>query len=228
MTARAPVVIAIDGPAASGKSTTAAAVATRAGMVHIDSGAWYRALTWLAVTRAAETPAAILRAARAAGLAGTPVDGALLLVANGTTLDEELRRSDVTARVSGVAAEPEVREWINARLRGAVASLGGAIVDGRDIGTVVFPDAALKVYLTASPLVRARRRLEQQGGPVSPEELDREAARLSERDRLDQARPVAPLRPAADAVVIDTSALSFPQQVEQILALMSLRRLLQP
>jgi len=226
MTAAKPVVVAIDGPAASGKSTTAAAVAARAGLVHIDSGAWYRALTWLAVTHSADTPAAILRAAASAGLSGTPVDGALLLVANGTTLDAELRRPDVTARVSGVAAEPAVRDWVNGRLRGAVAALGGAIIDGRDIGTVVFPDAALKVFLTASPLVRARRRLEQGGGPVSPEELDREAARLGERDRLDAARPVAPLRPAADAVVIDTSALSFGEQVARILELMAERRLL--
>ncbi len=226
MTAQGPVVIAIDGPAASGKSTTAAAVAARTGLVHIDSGSWYRALTWLAATRSAITPAEVLRAAGAVRLRGTTVDGAMLLEADGVRLDAELRRPDVTGRVSAVAAWPDVRDWVNARLHEVVQSLPGAVIDGRDIGTVVFPAAPLKVFLTASPLARARRRLEQRGGTVNPEELDREAARLGERDRLDAARPVAPLRAADDAVVIDTTDLAFGEQVERILALVHERGLL--
>jgi cytidylate kinase len=221
-----PLVIAIDGPAASGKSSTAAAVAARTGLVHVDSGAWYRALTWLAVRTGADRPGAIVAAAEAAHLAGTVRDGTLLLRANDAILDQQLRAPDVTARVSGVAALPEIRKWVDDRLRAAVSALDGAVVDGRDIGTVVFPAAPLKIFLTASPSARAQRRLVQLGSASPRAEVEREAARLGERDRRDAARAVAPLRPAADAVVIDTTALTFEEQVAEIMALLRARGLL--
>ncbi|MEI2721307.1 MAG: (d)CMP kinase [Gemmatimonadales bacterium] len=218
-------VVAIDGPAASGKSSTAAAVAGRLGLLHVDSGALYRALTWLAVRDDLEEAEAICRAADAADLTLVPEGSTLTLRAAGAPIEHEIRSAEVTASVSRVAAMPAVREWVNARLRAAVAGAGGGVMDGRDIGTVVFPDAVLKVFLTASPEARARRRLLQVGREPAPEMVAAEAARLAERDRLDAGRTVAPLRQAPDALLLDTSALDFGTQVAQIVAWAGLRGL---
>jgi len=217
MTGRRPLpVVAIDGPAASGKSSTARGVAHRLGLVHIDSGALYRTATWLAVRGHLTDPTGIVAA----------LDGsALRLIRNGCSasvhlagspMEAEIRLPGVTERVSAVAAMPVVRDWINQRLRAAAAEWGGAVMDGRDIGTVVFPDAALKVFLTASPEARAIRRLRQSGAAVPAEEVAREAARLEERDRFDAGRAVAPLRAASDARHLDTTALTLDQQVDRI------------
>ncbi|HET9134065.1 MAG TPA: (d)CMP kinase [Gemmatimonadales bacterium] len=210
--------LAIDGPAASGKSSTAAAVARALGWIHIDSGALYRVVTWFAVVRQLHAPEAILAAAEA---------GEVTLVRDGTTLEVRVRgrevesaiRSEaVTARVSEVAAIPAVRDWVNRRLRAAVREWGGGVMDGRDIGTAVFPDAPLKVFLTATPEARARRRLRQGGVEGDPAEVAAEAARLAERDRLDAGRAVAPLRQAPDARLLDTTDMAFEEQVAAILA----------
>lgn len=220
MTTTTLPVIAIDGPAASGKSSTAAAVAEALGMVHIDSGALYRTLTWLAVRDGLADPAAIAAAATAAGIALVPDGLSLAVRVGGQVVEEAIRSDPVTAHVSTVAAMPAVRDWVNIRLRAAVASLGGGVMDGRDIGTVVFPDARLKVFLTASPTARADRRLRQRsrGEDPAPDILVREAAALSERDRLDADRAVAPLRQDPDARVLDTTALTFGEQVSRIIA----------
>lgn len=214
-----PRILAIDGPAASGKSSTAARVARALGLAHIDSGALYRAVTWVALEAQLDDPGGIVAAAHARPITLEPVGQELLVHAGGQPIEAAIRGADVTAHVSAVSAMPVVRNWVNELLRGAVATSGGAVVDGRDIGTVVFPSASLKVFLTATPAERARRRLLQRGSDVDPGVLVTEAALLAERDRRDSSRAVAPLRPAADAVVLDTTTLSVAAQVDRILAL---------
>jgi cytidylate kinase len=214
-------VVAIDGPAGSGKSSTARAVAHRLRFAHLDSGALYRAFTLAALD--ADLP---LDGPRIAALAPErPIrlvlgsDGFFPEVA-GADVSDAVRRQDVTARVSAVSALPAVREVANRLLREAAAlHPRGVVADGRDIGTVVFPDARLKVFLTASAEERARRRLLQEGRSVSPESLTVEAARLEARDLADASRAVAPLRQAADAVQLDTTGLTLDGQVEAIVAL---------
>ena len=224
-------VIAIDGPAASGKSSTAAAVARRLGWAHLDSGALYRALTLAALDHHGEPGAgsgSSWSAQRIIALAEElPVR--LVLVGDvfrpevaGVDVEEAIRSERVTRRVSEVAAIPEVRHWVNVQQRdAALRHAAGVVVDGRDIGTVVFPDAPLKVFLTASPEERARRRLAQRGGGgrVDPKELRREAEALAARDEADSTRAVAPLRAAADAVMLDTTRLSLDDQVARVVAL---------
>jgi cytidylate kinase len=220
-------VIAIDGPAASGKSSTAALVAGRLGWAHLDSGALYRAVTLAVVdTLGAGGAGEGWSPARIVALAGelpvrlVIVDGVFRPEVAGVDVEEPIRAERVTRHVSAIAALPEVRAWVNARQRAAVAACPvGVVVDGRDIGTVVFPDAPLKVFLTAAPEERARRRLAQTGREPDAGELAREGAALAERDRADSTRPVAPLVAAADAVLIDTTRTSLPEQVERIVAL---------
>jgi len=210
--------IAIDGPAASGKSSTAAAVARHLGLLHVDSGSLYRALTWLALRDGLTEPEAICAAADSAGLALRRAGDALAIRAGDQEIEAEIRSSAVTGAVSWVAAMPRVREWVNRRLREAVEAEGGGVMDGRDIGTVVFPDAVLKVFLTATPAARARRRLLQDGREPAAEAVAAEASQLAERDRLDAGREVAPLRQAPDALLLDTTTLDFATQVRQIVA----------
>lgn len=227
-TAPAPVrVIAIDGPAASGKSSTAEAVARATGFVHIDSGALYRALTWIAVQRGSDDPAAISATADARHV-GYRLDGGQLRLHIDGVPDVEgaIRATDVTARVSAIAALAPLRDWTNARIRAALARLPGAVIDGRDIGTVVIPEAPLKIFLTATPEARAGRRLAQRGVPSDAARVAAEAAALAERDRRDSARATAPLRQAPDAVVVDTTGLSFAEQVSRIVTLARGRGLL--
>lgn len=210
--------IAIDGPAASGKSSTAAAVARQLGLLHVDSGSLYRALTWLALRDGLNEEAAICTAGDSAGLALRRVRDALAIRAADSEIEAEIRSAAVTAAVSWVAAMPAVRTWVNRRLRAAVEAQGGGVMDGRDIGTVVFPDARLKVFLTATPEARAKRRLLQAGREPTAEAVAAEAVQLAERDRLDAGREVAPLRRATDALLLDTTTLDFATQVRQIVA----------
>lgn len=227
MTDLAGAVIAIDGPSASGKSSTARAVAERLGYFHLDSGALYRAVTLVALEggfRAADGageplgPAAeaVLRTAEDRGLALHPDGVGFAAYLAGEPVDDRIRAADVTSHVSAVSAEPVVREWVNARLRELVRAGRNVVVDGRDIGTVVFPDADLKVFLVASPEVRAGRRLAQRSESVAESDLDRETARLAARDAADSSRAVAPLRRADDALLLDTSTLTFDAQVAWI------------
>ena len=222
-------VIAIDGPAASGKSSTAAAVARGLGWAHLDSGALYRAVT-LAVRDNLRDAGSGMRDAwpvqQVVALAeDLPVR--LVLVGDafrptvaGVDVEETIRSERVTRHVSAIAAIREVRNWVNVQQREAVAGVPrGVVVDGRDIGTVVFPDAPVKVFLTASPEERARRRLAQRGSRIDPVELAREAQALAARDHADSTRPVAPLRAAADAVRLDTTDLSLDEQADRVVAL---------
>lgn len=213
------LVIAIDGPAASGKSSTAKAVAARLGLRHLDSGAFYRALTLAALE--AGIPAEAWDGLRPAqlekfGIAAHPVAGGYSITLRGTDPGDRLRSAEVNANVAHMATIPAVRDWLLHLLRSA-AREGGLVADGRDIGTVVFPDADLKIFLVCAPDVRAARRLQQQGiAAPDPEMIRAEAARLQERDRVDASRPVAPLSRAADAVLVDTTELTFEAQVGAI------------
>jgi cytidylate kinase len=215
-------VVAIDGPAASGKSSTAQAVARALGWAHLDSGALYRALTLAVLDNLGEerSPQRIVAVAEELPvrlvLSG---DGFVPEVA-GVDVEEAIRGERVTAHVSAVAAIPEVRAWANAQQRRAVAEHPvGVVVDGRDIGTVVFPDAPVKVFLTATPDERARRRITQRGEAMDERRLARESQALAARDTADSNRPVAPLKPAADAAVLDTTHLTLDEQVRRIVAL---------
>ena len=222
-------VIAIDGPAASGKSSTAALVARRLGWAHLDSGALYRAVT-LAVLdnlqnagsgmRDAWPPQQVVALAEDLPVRLVLVGDAFRPTVAGVDVEETIRSERVTRHVSAIAAIREVRNWVNVQQREAVAGVpGGVVVDGRDIGTVVFPDAPVKVFLTASAEERARRRLAQRGSRIDPAELAREAQALAARDHADSTRPVAPLRAAADAVRLDTTDLSLAQQADRVVAL---------
>lgn len=218
---RAPArFIAIDGPAASGKSSTAAAVAEALGLVHIDSGALYRTLTWLALREGSDDPAVVTEAADRAAITLVRDGGSLGVRVGGAEVEDAIRSEPVTARVSAISALPGIRDWVNRTLRAAVEREGGGVMDGRDIGTIVFPDAPLKVFLTATPEARASRRLRQRdtGVAPSPDALAAEAAELALRDAQDASRTVAPLRQASDARVLDSTSLAFADQVAQILA----------
>lgn len=214
----APVVVAIDGPAASGKSSTARWIAERLRFHHVDSGALYRAVTLLALREHGESPEAwtgdaLVRAA--ARVALTPVPAGFDPAIDGVSVAEAVRGSDVTRRVSVVAQMPAVRRWVNERVRAAAAS-HSVVVDGRDIGTVVFPDAALKIFLVADPWERARRRLLQQHGRAPADgEIAAETDRLVQRDALDATQTVQ----ARDAILLDTTFLTQADQVERIVAL---------
>ena len=224
-------VVAIDGPSASGKSTTARAVAEALGFAHLDSGALYRGVTLVALRESArrgrvhEDPLevldaeTVLRAAEDRGLMLQPDGAGFAAYLEGEPVDTEIRGSRVTGCVSAVSAVPVIREWINTRLRAMVRAGRDVVVDGRDIGTVVFPDADLKIFLTASPAARAGRRINQRGAPADPLMLEAEAAALAARDHADSTRQTAPLKPADDAVLVDTTALAFAEQVERIVAL---------
>ncbi|MGQ0713187.1 MAG: (d)CMP kinase [Gemmatimonadaceae bacterium] len=211
-----PAVVAIDGPAASGKSSTAHWVAERLGFRHIDSGALYRAAT-AAALRADRggrwSEDAVLEAARAVRL--VPDRASFAAMIGNDSIDAEIRGGAVTQHVSVVARMARVRQWVNERVR-ETARGHDVVVDGRDIGTVVFPDADLKVFLIADPWERARRRLTQRlGRGPTDEEIAEETERLVQRDARDATQTVQ----ASDAVLIDTTYLTQEEQVERIVAL---------
>ena len=231
-------VIAIDGPAASGKSSTAGKVAERLGWAHLDSGALYRALTLAALDndeggegrRGAAEGGGGWSSQRIIALAERlPVR--LVLVGRvfrpevaGADVEAAIRSDRVTRSVSGLAAIPEVRTWVNAQQRRMVEDVegggsGGVVVDGRDIGTVVFPEAPLKIFLTATPDERARRRLVQRGEAGDVELVRRESQALAARDAADSTRRVAPLKAAQDAVLLDTTSLTLDEQVTHVVEL---------
>jgi cytidylate kinase len=197
------IVIAIDGPAASGKSSTAQWVAKKLGYSHVDSGALYRAITAAAVRRSPDAEHWNERFVLDGGVAiGLEPDGhSFAPTIEGRRLDEEIRGSEVTRHVSRVARMQQVRAWVNEQVRNAAASFD-IVVDGRDMGTAVFPNAQLKVFLVADPWERARRRLLQSlGRSPTDDEIAEETQRLVHRDAGDATQTVQ----AADAVLIDTT-----------------------
>jgi cytidylate kinase len=220
-TRRSGPVVAIDGPAGSGKSTTARAVAEALGFLHLDSGALYRAVTLVSLESAeaperwaGEVVAGRARARRVA-LAPPGPGRTFDVTVDGRSVGDRIRSEAVTREVSRVAAMGPVREFVNGLLRKA-AGEGGVVLDGRDIGTAVFPDAEVKVFLVADALERARRRLLERERGTDAESLAAEAEALVRRDELDERRDLAPLARAPDAVVLDTTRLSFEDQVRAV------------
>jgi cytidylate kinase len=209
-------VIAIDGPAASGQSSTAQMVAEKLGYLHVDSGSLYRAAAAAALRRESNvskwTEQSVLDSAQGVELRAARTS--FYPVLEGHAMEEEIRGPNVTDNVSRVAQMRRVRKWVDDKVRAAAESRD-VVVDGRDIGTVVFPNADLKIFLVADSRERAARRLRQRGTPTSQQMLDDETIRITERDARDAGQTV----PAADAVVIDTTGLTQQEQVEQIVTL---------
>jgi cytidylate kinase len=207
-------VIAIDGPAGSGKSTVARALAERLGLGYLDTGAMYRAVTVAALGKGVDVSdpdrVAPLASAIDLRLEGTTV------WADGADVTDAIRTPETSRAVSQVAKIPEVRRELVARQRAWVADHGGGVVEGRDIATVVFPDAMLKLYLTARPEVRAARR----AGELGQTDTAAVAAEIAQRDATDSARDASPLAVADDAIVVDTSDRDVTAIVEAILELL--------
>ncbi|HEX4491793.1 MAG TPA: (d)CMP kinase [Acidimicrobiia bacterium] len=208
-------IVAIDGPSGSGKSTVARGVATRLGYDVLDTGAMYRVVTLLVLDGGVEPDdgAAAAKLAEAMDLElgeSTRVDG--------RDVSAAIRGPEVTAAVSTVSAHPAVRAVLVARQRAWVAQRGGGVVEGRDIGTVVFPDARVKVYLTASDEERARRRQRDEHAADRRVEVDSVHADLARRDAIDSNRKVSPLQAAPDALVLDTTGRAVDAVVDEIVA----------
>jgi cytidylate kinase len=210
-------VIAIDGPAGSGKSTIGRRLATHLGLEYLDTGAMYRSVAFLAIQQGVdpEDAAAVAGLARAMELV---VSNGNVRV-NGIDASVEIRGPEVTRAVSVVAANPDVRVEMRARQRLWALERGGGVIEGRDIGSVVFPDAVVKVYLTASPEERARRRAQE----MTDLEFDQVASDLARRDARDENRADSPLHAASDADVVDTTGLGIDEVVERISALVDER-----
>jgi len=209
-------VVAIDGPAGSGKSTVARGVADALGLEVLDTGAMYRAVTLLAMESGLdlEDGDAIAAAAEQAVMEiGSPAGSVRL---DGREVSREIRGPGVSGGVSAVSAHPAVRALLRARQREWAKERGGGVVEGRDIGTVVFTDAPLKVFLTASDEERARRRHRDEEAAERPAELDAVRDAVGRRDTLDH--KTTPLEPAADAVVIDTTGREVGDVVDEIVA----------
>jgi len=209
------LVVAIDGPGGSGKSTVARAVAAALDLDHLDTGAMYRAVTLEAIRRGVPADAEAALSALADSLEIVVAERVLI---DGADVTEEIRGDDVNAQVSVVAANPGVRTSLVRRQRAWVADRGAGVVEGRDIASVVLPDAEVKVYLTASEAERARRRAEEQG-LGSPDPLEAARASITARDSLDSTRADSPLVVADGAVVIDSTDRSPASVIAEILAL---------
>lgn len=203
-------VIAIDGPAGSGKSTVARAVATRLGLDYLDTGAMYRSVAFAALRRGID-PDDAEPVARMAEKLEIMVENGTVAV-DGVDASIEIRGPEVTRAVSAVAANAAVRRELVSRQREWAEVRGGGVLEGRDIGTVVFPDAELKVYLTASEAERARRRT-QEAADLHYEAV---AADLARRDRVDSTRAVSPLATAEDAIVVDTTGRTVDEIVDEL------------
>ena len=209
------LIIAIDGPAGAGKSTVAARVARKLGYVNLESGAMYRALALKAIQADAsfDDEPALLKLAQASHIALEPILTGNRVLLDHCDVSARIRERDVTEAASKVSVHPQVREWMVARQRDMGAG-GGVVMEGRDIGTKVFPDADLKIFLDADPVVREQRRLDQQRIKGAPAQSI--AADLRERDLRDRTRAASPLVAANDAVVLDSTHLSEDDVVGQI------------
>ena len=203
-------VIAIDGPAGSGKSTVARALAARLGLDYLDTGAMYRSVAFAVIQRGLDPDDAEAVGALAGAV---KIEVAEKVTVDGVDATVEIRGPEVTRLVSGVAANPAVRKELVQRQREWADAHGGGVVEGRDIGSVVFPDAELKIFLTASDEERASRRSKE----VLELDYDEVAAAIAKRDYLDSTRAASPLTKASDAVEIDTSTLSVEEIVAQVL-----------
>ncbi len=207
------LVIAIDGPAGAGKSTVGRALADLLGLGYLDTGAMYRAMTFATLRRGLHQDDLDGVAHIAPDVHLDVVDG--VVTVDGVDATKEIRGREVTEAVSQISANPTVREVLVERQRDWVAERGGGVVEGRDIGTVVFPDADLKLFITASPRIRAERRVREIGGDV-----DEVEASIIKRDRSDSSRAHSPLSEADDAVTVDTTDMSIDEVVDHIVAML--------
>ncbi|MET8136706.1 MULTISPECIES: (d)CMP kinase [unclassified Streptomyces] len=217
------VIVAIDGPSGTGKSSTSKAVAAKLGLSYLDTGAQYRAITWWMVSNAIDLtdPSAIAAVAEKPEIiSGTDPAGPTITV-DGTDVAGPIRTPEVTSKVSAVSAVPEVRARITELQRTLAGSApAGIVVEGRDIGTTVLPDADLKIFLTASPEARAARRSAELKGA----DIDATREALIKRDAADSSRKASPLAKADDAVEVDTSDLTLQQVIECVVTLVEEKR----
>lgn len=207
--------VAIDGPAGAGKSSASKIFAKQMGYTYLDTGAMYRALTYEARRLGLASDGDIIRMARNIKMTVAPGETGMQVFLDGRDVTGELRTPDVSSHVSYVSAIPEVRE-VMVDLQRKLSEAGGTVLDGRDIGTVVLPHADVKIFLTASPHTRAVRRyneIRDKEPGVTVEEIEEE---IRKRDLLDSTRKVAPLRPAADAVLLDNSGLTLEETAAEI------------
>ncbi len=215
--ARTRPVVAIDGPAGAGKSTVAAHLARKFGFLNLETGAMYRALALKAIENDVDfdSESELIELSSRTRIALEPqLDGNRVLL-DGVVVSRRLREPDVTAAASRVSVHPQVRRWMVEQQR-ALGSKGGVVMEGRDIGTVVFPDAEVKIFLDAAPEVRGSRRYRQGEPAVVAESESAVIQELKERDARDRNRAESPLRPAPDAHILDTTQMSLDQVLHQV------------
>ncbi|MFI5937843.1 (d)CMP kinase [Actinoplanes sp. NPDC051494] len=211
-------VVAVDGPSGSGKSTVSRRLATQIDGIYLDTGAMYRAVTWAVLQSGADLsdPEAITKVAQETDLSIGTDPAAPHFAANGVNVDAAIRGPEVTGAVSAVAAVPQVRAQLVRLQQAIIAAAPRIIVEGRDIASVVAPDADLKVYLTASAAARAQRRSAEDATDVKATEAD-----LNRRDQLDSSRKTDPLRQASDAVEVDTTGMGIDEVVSHVLQMLN-------
>ena len=218
------IVIAIDGPSGAGKSSTSREIARRAGWNYLDTGALYRAVTWLSLALDSAEPHAIIQGLKTSPIRFVSDPTKPQIFCGDTDLTEEIRSEKVTAAVSAISAIPQIRAELLTLQRKIIDKADrGIVVEGRDIGTVVAPHAAMKVFLTADLQARALRRDTELGAQHGAEAIGQS---LSERDHIDSTRAVSPLSTASDAVIVDSTMLNLEETIERIWELLKERNLL--